>query len=58
VCVDSTEEGIGTETTTELGAAGPTEEPVEDSKIDENSDIMDLERRDFDDDQGIEEELE
>jgi hypothetical protein len=56
--VDSTEEGIGTETTTELGVAGRTEEPVEDSKIDENSDIMDLERRDFDDDQGIEEELE
>jgi hypothetical protein len=58
VCVDSTEEGIGTQTTTQVGVAAPTEEPVEDSKIDENSDIMDLERRDFEDDQGIEEELE
>jgi hypothetical protein len=57
VCVDSTEEGIGTQTTTKVGVAAPTEEPVEDSKIDENSDIMDLERRDFEDDQGIKEEL-
>jgi hypothetical protein len=58
VCVDSTEEGIGTQTTTQVGIAAPTEEPVENSKIDESSDIMDLERRDFEDHQGIEEELE
>jgi hypothetical protein len=58
VGVDSIEEGIGTQTTTQVGIAAPMEEPVEDSKIDENSDIMDLERRDFEDNQGIEEELE
>jgi hypothetical protein len=46
------------QTTTQVGVAAPMEEPVEDSKIDENSDIMDLERRDFEDDQGIKEELE
>jgi hypothetical protein len=55
VLVDSTDEGITTERLLEERVAPPTEEEVEDSEIDENIDIMDLEKRDFNDEDGIEE---
>jgi hypothetical protein len=56
ICVASTEEGIRTEGIVEASVAEPTEEDVEDSKMDENLDIMEFEKRDFDDENGIEEE--
>jgi hypothetical protein len=50
-----TEEGMGTEGTLEDAVAEPTDDDVEDSKMDENLDIMEFEKRDFDDENGIEE---
>jgi hypothetical protein len=55
IYVASTEEGMGTEGTLEDAVAEPTDENVEDSKMDENLDIMEFEKRDFDDENGIEE---
>jgi hypothetical protein len=53
--VASTEEGMGSEGTLEDTVAEPTVGNVEDSKMDENLDIMKFEKRDFDDENGIEE---
>jgi hypothetical protein len=53
--VASTEEGMGTQGILEDTVAKPTDENVEDSKMDENLDIMKFEKRDFDDENGIEE---
>jgi hypothetical protein len=53
--VASTDEGMGTEGTLEDTVDEATEEDVEDSKMDENLDIMEFEKRDFDDENGIEE---
>jgi hypothetical protein len=46
---------MGTEGTLEYTVAEPTDDNVEDSKMDENLDIMEFEKRDFDDENGIEE---
>jgi hypothetical protein len=54
--VASTDEGMGTEGIVDDTLAEPTEDAVEDSKMDENLDIMEFEKRDFDDENGIEEE--
>jgi hypothetical protein len=53
--VVSTEDGIGTQGIEEDTVEEPTDDYVEDSKIDENLDIMEFEKRDFDDVEGIEE---
>jgi hypothetical protein len=45
--VASTEEGIGTQGILEDTVAEPTEDNVENSKMDENLDIMESEKRDF-----------
>jgi hypothetical protein len=55
IYVASTEEGMETEGTLEDTVADPTDDNVEDSKMDENLDIMEFEKRDFDDENGIEE---
>jgi hypothetical protein len=55
VRVGSTGEGIRTVATAEQDDIEPTVERAEDSEIDENRDIMDLEMRDFNDENGIEE---
>jgi predicted nucleic acid-binding protein len=55
ICVASTEEGMGAEGTLEDTVAEPTVNNVEDSKMDENLDNMEFEKRDFDDENGIEE---
>jgi hypothetical protein len=55
MCVASTEDGMGTEGIVEATVAEPTEDDVEDSKMDENLDIMEFEKRDFNDENGIEE---
>jgi hypothetical protein len=52
--VASTEEGMGTQEILEDTVAEPREDDVENSKIDENLDIMEFEKRDFDDEDGIE----
>jgi hypothetical protein len=54
VCVGSTGEGIRTVATAEQDDIEPTVERAEDSEIDENRDILDLEMRDFNDKNGIE----
>jgi hypothetical protein len=46
---------MGTEGIVEATVAEPTEDTVEDSKMDENLDIMEFEKRDFDDENGIQE---
>jgi hypothetical protein len=46
---------MGTEGTLEDTVADPTDDNIEDSKMDENLDIMEFEKRDFDDENGIEE---
>jgi hypothetical protein len=51
--VASTEEGVGTQGILEDTVA---EDDVEDSKMDKNLDIMEFEKRYFDDEDGIEEE--
>jgi hypothetical protein len=53
--VASTEEGMRTEGTLEDTVDEPTNDNVEDSKMDENLDIMEFEKRAFDDENGIEE---
>jgi hypothetical protein len=55
IYVASTEKGMGTQGILEDTVDEPTEDDVEDSKIDENLDIMKFEKRDFDDEDGIEE---
>jgi hypothetical protein len=55
VGVGSTGERIRTVATAEQDDIEPTVERAEDSEIDENRDIMDLEMRDFNDENGIEE---
>jgi hypothetical protein len=57
VYVGSTGEGIRAVATAEQDDIEPTVEPVEDSEIDENRDNMDLEMRDFNDKNGIEEDI-
>ena len=54
ICVDPTEEGILANDTMDDAGSRPTEEYEEDSDFDENEEILALERRDFDDDEGIE----
>jgi hypothetical protein len=51
----STEEGMGTEGTLEDTVAEHTDDNVEDSEMDENLDIMESEKRDFNGENGIEE---
>jgi hypothetical protein len=54
ICVDPTEEGIRAgDTLGDLGSQ-PTEEVDEDSVFDENEEILAWERLDFDDQDGIE----
>jgi hypothetical protein len=55
---DSTGEGITPGDTADDAAAEATEEVVDDSEIDENIDIIEMEKRDFDDVEGIESDLE
>jgi hypothetical protein len=55
LCVDPTDEGIGTGQSLEYNEAEPTEDIDEHSKTDENLEILASERRDFDDEDGIEE---
>lgn len=57
MCVEPTKEGIGTRAIHELHVGEPTEEAVEDSEFDENRDITVLEMRDFNDEDGIEEDV-
>jgi hypothetical protein len=57
IYVASTEDGMGTEGTLEDTVAEPTEDDVEDSKMDENLDIMEFEKRAFNDEDGIEEDV-
>jgi hypothetical protein len=56
ICVDPTDAGIGTGRSLVYDEAEPTEDIEGDSKTDENLEILALERRDFDDEEGIEEE--
>jgi hypothetical protein len=53
--VDSTAEGIAVGATLEEDDDDPPELIEQDSEMDENRDILDLERRDFNDEEGIEE---
>jgi hypothetical protein len=53
-CVDPTENGIRAGTTLDGIGSEPTEDDGEDSDFDENREILALERRDFDDIEGIE----
>jgi hypothetical protein len=55
-CVAPMEEEIGRITTVDHDDADPMDELAA-TKIDENRDIMDLEKRDFNDEKGIEEEV-
>jgi hypothetical protein len=57
IWIGPTVEGIRTPDTLQVDVAEPTEEPVEDSDFDENKDIMDLEMRNFNDEDGIEEDV-
>jgi hypothetical protein len=57
MCLGSTGEGIRTLATTEQDDTEPTVEPADDSEIDENREIMDLEMPDFNDEKGIEEDI-
>jgi hypothetical protein len=54
--VDSTADGILVGATLEEDEDEPNEQDAKDSEMDENRDILDLERRDFNDEEGIEEE--
>jgi hypothetical protein len=54
--VASTAEGIAEGATLEEDEDDPNEQLDKDSEMDENRDILDLERRDFNDEEGIEEE--
>ena len=56
--VDLTEEGILAGDTLDGVGSDPTEKLDEDSIFDENEEILALERRDFDDEDGIEVDLE
>ena len=56
--VDPTEEGIHYVDCVDGIGSRPTEELDEDSDFDENEEILDLERRGFDDVEGIEFDLE
>ena len=54
ICVDRTEKGIREVVTLDGIGSEPTEEAEEDSIFDENLESLALERRDFDDIEGIE----
>jgi hypothetical protein len=54
-CVESTEKGIPPQGTLDDDEAGRTEEVEEDSEMDEILDIVEFEKRAFDDEDGIEE---
>jgi hypothetical protein len=54
IYTDSTGEGITPGGNVDDTAAKATEEVVDDSEIDENVDIIEMEWRDFDDVEGIE----
>jgi hypothetical protein len=54
IVVDSTDEGIAVGATLEEDDDDPQESIKKDSEMDENWDILDLERRDFNDEEGIE----
>ena len=56
--VDPTDEGILAGDTLDGVGSDPTEELDEDSIFDENEEILVLERRDFEDEDGIEDDLE
>jgi hypothetical protein len=56
--VDSTPEGIGTGSTLDDVDAEPTVEQDQGSEIDENVEIFAMERRDFDDVDGIDSDIE
>jgi hypothetical protein len=58
VCVDPTGEGIYTANTLDGVDSGPTGKLDEDSNIDENEDIVELEMRDFDEVEVVEDDLE
>ncbi len=58
MCVDPTEEGIGTGNTLDDIGYEPHGEEDEDSVFDKNLEILDLERRDFDDVDGIDSDVE
>jgi hypothetical protein len=58
VCVDPTGEGIGAANTLDDIDSGPTGTLGKDSDFDENQDIIELEMRDFDDVEGVKDELE
>ena len=58
MCVDPTEEGIGTGNTLDDIGYKPHGEEDEDSVFDENLEILDLESRDFDDVDGIDSDVE
>jgi hypothetical protein len=53
--VDSTDEGIAEGATLDEDDYDLLEPLEQDSEMDENQDILDLERRDFNDEEGIEE---
>jgi hypothetical protein len=55
--VDHTEGGIRVGNTLDYTGLGPTESVDEDSNFDENQEIIDLEMRDFDNEDGIQAEL-
>jgi hypothetical protein len=55
IVVDSTAEGIEVDATLEEDEDDPNEQDAKDSEMDEHRDILILERRDFNDEEGIEE---
>jgi hypothetical protein len=55
ILVDSTDEGIAEGATLDEDDSDLLEPLEQDSEMDENRDILDLERRDFNDEEGIEE---
>jgi hypothetical protein len=55
IVVDSTADGNLVGATLEEDEDEPNEQDAKDSEMDENRDILDLERRDFNDEEGIEE---
>ena len=53
MCVDPTEKGISASETLDVAVSEPLEELAEDSDFDENVEIFNLERRNFEDVDGI-----
>jgi hypothetical protein len=56
--IDSTERGIPEGSSAEEMAVFRTEEADKDSEIDENVEMVEMEKRDFDDVEGIESDIE